>query len=51
VRIHRRFLLNIARLAKIELSEKESRIAVLRDKTQLPISRTGYAKLRAVLDG
>jgi two-component system LytT family response regulator len=50
VRIHRRFLLNISRLAKIELSEKESRIAVLLDKTQLPISRTGYAKLRAVLD-
>jgi two-component system LytT family response regulator len=51
VRIHRRFLLNIARLAKIELSEKDSRIAILLDKTQLPISRTGYAKLRAVLDG
>ena len=51
VRIHRRFLLNIARLAKIELSEKESRIAILLDKTQLPISRSGYAKLRAVLDG
>jgi two-component system LytT family response regulator len=51
VRIHRRFLLNIARLAKIELSEKESRVAILLDKTQLPISRTGYAKLRAVLDG
>jgi two-component system LytT family response regulator len=51
VRIHRRFLLNISRLAKIELSEKESRIAILLDKTQLPISRAGYAKLRAVLDG
>jgi two-component system LytT family response regulator len=51
VRIHRRYLLNIARLAKIELSEKDSRIAILLDKTQLPISRSGYAKLRAVLDG
>ncbi len=51
VRIHRRFLLNISRLAKIELSEKENRIATLLDKTQLPISRAGYAKLRAVLDG
>lgn len=51
VRIHRRFLLNIARLAKIELSEKENRIAILLDKTQLPISRAGYAKLRAILDG
>jgi two-component system LytT family response regulator len=51
VRIHRRFLLNIARLAKIELAEKENRVAILLDKTQLPISRAGYAKLRAVLDG
>jgi two-component system, LytTR family, response regulator len=51
VRIHRRFLLNISRLSKIELSEKEARIAILLDKTQLPISRAGYAKLRAVLDG
>jgi two-component system LytT family response regulator len=51
VRIHRRYLLNLSRLAKIELSEKESRIAVLHDKTQLPISRSGYIKLREVLDG
>jgi two-component system, LytTR family, response regulator len=51
VRIHRRFLLNLSRLAKIELSEKDSRIAILLDKTQLPISRSGYAKLRAMLDG
>jgi two-component system, LytTR family, response regulator len=51
VRIHRRYLLNIARLAKIELAEKENRVAILLDKTQLPISRAGYAKLRAVLDG
>jgi two-component system, LytTR family, response regulator len=50
VRIHRRFLLNISRLAKIELSEKDSRIAILLDKTQLPISRSGYAKLRGILD-
>jgi two-component system, LytTR family, response regulator len=51
VRIHRRYLLNLARLSKIELSEKESRIAILHDKTELPISRSGYAKLRSVLDG
>jgi two-component system, LytTR family, response regulator len=50
VRIHRRFLLNLSRLAKIELSEKENRIAILLDKTQLPISRSGYIKLRAMLD-
>jgi two-component system, LytTR family, response regulator len=49
LRIHRRFILNVSRLAKIELSEKDSRIAILNDKTQLPISRSGYAKLRDLL--
>jgi two-component system, LytTR family, response regulator len=49
LRIHRRYILNVSRLAKIELSEKDSRIAVLNDRTQLPISRSGYAKLREIL--
>jgi two-component system LytT family response regulator len=49
VRIHRRYLLNIARLAKIELSITESRTAVLTDGTELPISRSGYARLRELL--
>ena len=49
LRIHRRYILNVSRLAKIELSEKDSRVAVLHDKTELPISRSGYVKLRELL--
>jgi two-component system, LytTR family, response regulator len=49
VRIHRRYLLNLTRLAKIEQSVTESRVAVLTDGTELPISRTGYARLRELL--
>ena len=49
VRIHRRYLLNVARLAKIEQSMTDSRVAVLQDGTELPISRSGYAKLREIL--
>jgi two-component system LytT family response regulator len=49
VRIHRRYLLNLARLAKIELSVTDSRAAILTDGTELPISRTGYARLRELL--
>ena len=49
LRIHRRYILNVSRLAKIELSEKDSRVAILHDKTQLPISRSGYLKLRELL--
>jgi two-component system LytT family response regulator len=49
VRIHRRYLLNIARLARIEQSLTDSRTAVLIDGATLPISRSGYARLRALL--
>lgn len=48
VRIHRSFLLNVDRIAKIELYAKDSRIAILRDGTQLPVSRAGYARLRSL---
>jgi two-component system, LytTR family, response regulator len=49
VRIHRRYLLNVARLARIEQSMTDSRVAVLQDGTEIPISRSGYAKLREIL--
>ena len=49
VRIHRRYLLNVARLARIEQSVTDSRVAILHDGTELPISRSGYAKLREIL--
>jgi len=49
VRIHRSFLLNIERLARVELYAKDSRIALLRDGTKLPVSRSGYDRLRTLL--
>jgi two-component system LytT family response regulator len=49
VRIHRRYILNIARLSKIELAVKDNRIAILADGTTLPISRSGYARLKELL--
>jgi two-component system LytT family response regulator len=49
VRIHRRFILNLSRLSKIELAVTDSRIAILSDGTQLPVSRSGYARLRELL--
>jgi two-component system LytT family response regulator len=49
VRIHRRYILNLVRLAKIELAVTDSRIAILTDGTQLPVSRSGYARLRELL--
>ncbi|HZL85385.1 MAG TPA: LytTR family DNA-binding domain-containing protein [Candidatus Krumholzibacteria bacterium] len=49
VRIHRSYLLNIERLARVEPYAKDSRIAILHDGTKLPVSRSGYARLSALL--
>jgi len=49
VRVHRSYLLNIERIDKIELYAKDSRVAILRDGTRLPVSRSGYARLRELL--
>jgi two-component system LytT family response regulator len=49
VRIHRSYLLRLDRLAKIEPTGKDTREAVLRDGTRLPVSRSGYQRLRGVL--
>jgi len=49
VRIHRSYLLNVERIARVELYAKDSRIAILRDGTKLPVSRAGYARLAKLL--
>jgi two-component system LytT family response regulator len=49
VRIHRSYVVNIERLAKVELYAKDSRVAILNDGTKLPVSRTGYQRLQQLL--
>ena len=49
VRIHRSYIVNLERIARIEPYTKDSRVAVLTDGTQLPVSRSGHAKLKALL--
>lgn len=49
VRIHRSYLLNVERIARVELYAKDSRVAILRDGTRLPVSRAGYARLSKLL--
>ena len=50
VRIHRRLLLQIDRLARIETTATNSRIAVLTDGSRLPISRSGYRRLSDLIE-
>ena len=49
VRIHRSAIVNVERIAKIEPYGKDSRVAVLSDGSQLPVSRAGYERLRDLL--
>ncbi|HKI12164.1 MAG TPA: LytTR family DNA-binding domain-containing protein [Candidatus Acidoferrum sp.] len=50
LRIHRSYIVNLERVAKVEPYGKDSHVAVLRNGVQLPVSRAGYARLRAFLD-
>ncbi len=49
VRIHRSFILNINALTRIESMEKNSYHAVLKSGKRIPISRTAYTPLKALL--
>ena len=49
VRIHRSYVLNLDRLARVETDERENRIAILNDGRRLPISRAGYTRLSDLL--
>jgi len=49
VRIHRSYLLNIERLVRVEQTPRESHVAVLKDGTTLPVSRTGYRRIQQLL--
>ena len=49
IRIHRSFIINLDRLRSIELYAKDSRIAILEDGTKIPVSRSGYSRLRELL--
>ncbi len=49
VRVHRSYILNVERIARIELYAKDSRVAILKDGTKVQISRAGYDKLKGLL--
>lgn len=47
VRIHRSYIIQLDALAGIERASKDSHVALLRNGTQLPISRSGYERIKA----
>jgi two-component system LytT family response regulator len=50
VRVHRSFLINLERVAKIEPYTKDTRLAVLADGARIPVSRAGYLRLKEAMD-
>jgi len=50
VRIHRSYVVNLERVTRIEPYGKESRMAILATGVRLPVSKTGYARLKVLLD-
>ncbi len=48
-RIHRSYIVNLERILRIEPYTRDSRVVVLRDGTQIPVSRSGLARLQALL--
>jgi len=49
LRIHRSYIVSISRIKKIELVEKETYKLFLDDGTGLPVSKSGYEKLKGIL--
>jgi len=50
LRIHRSWLVNIEAVSRIEQATRDSHVAVLKDGSRVPVSRSGYQKLRAAMN-
>jgi len=49
VRVHRSYIINLQELTRIEPLEKDNHVALLRNGTRVPLSQSGYGKLKEVL--
>ena len=48
-RTHRSFIINLQQLTKIEPLEKNTFVVLLKNGKKVPLSRSGYARLKEVL--
>jgi two-component system LytT family response regulator len=49
VRVHRSYIVQVNQITRIDPYQKESYLAVLRNGKQIPVSKTGHAKLKIIL--
>ncbi|GAC1429170.1 MAG: LytTR family DNA-binding domain-containing protein [Chitinophagaceae bacterium] len=48
-RCHRSYMVNVQHIARIDPYEKDGHLAILKSGARVPVSKTGYVKLRQVL--
>lgn len=49
VRVHRSFIIRIDQLTRIDQSDKDSNMALLKNGAKVPLSKSGYSRLKQVL--
>ena len=49
VRSHRSYIINLQQITRIDPYEKDNHFAILRSGAKVPVSRTGYPKLKSIL--
>jgi two-component system, LytTR family, response regulator len=49
VRTHRSFIVNVTEITRIDPYEKDNHLAILKSGSRVPVSKTGYVKLKMVL--
>ena len=49
IRIHRSFIVNLSEIKEIGLLEKDSHIVVLKSGEKLPVSKSGYIRLKEII--
>jgi two-component system, LytTR family, response regulator len=49
VRTHRSYMVNVQEITRIDAYEKESHLAILKSGAKIPVSKSGYLKLKEVL--
>ena len=49
VRCHRSFIVDVQQITRLEIYEKDSHVAILKNGAKVPISKSGYGRLKLVL--
>ncbi len=49
VRVHRSYMIRISEITRIDPYEKDTHLAILKSGARVPVSKTGYVKLKQVL--